>query len=400
MKAVGIVAEYNPFHCGHAHHISETRRMLGEDAAVVCVMSGNFVQRGEPAIFSKFTRAKAAAACSADLVLELPLPWSLSSAEAFALGAVSALSATGVVDTISFGSEEGDIARLERCATALLGKDTDTLVRRNLNSGISYAQARQLALEAKLGADAELIKKPNNILAIEYMKAVISQNLDIKPITVKRIGSPHDEMKSGAIPSASYLRSKLTAGENIKSFIPEAACEIFEQDIAQGRGPVTTKSLEIALLSRLRTLETSDFEAIPDAGDGAANRLYNAVQNAASIEGILGDAKTKRYAMSRLRRMMMCAALGVTAGMKYKPLPYLRILAANEKGRALLKEMSGKAALPIITKPAAVNSLSEDCKQMLKLESRSTDLFVLAFRQTEERKPGSDYRTSPFMPQN
>jgi len=397
MKAVGIVAEYNPFHNGHAYHIEQTKKMFDEDTAIVCVMSGNFVQRGEAASFSKFARAKAAVRSSADLVLELPLPWSLSSAEGFAGGAVAALAATGVVDTISFGSEEGSIAGLEHCARALLDSDIDEHIKLRLDTGISYASARQLALKEKFGAAAELIAKPNNILAIEYIKSIILLDLNIEPVTIKRRGAPHDEMAGGEMPSASFLRSKLALGESLKGCVPDETLEVFEQEILQGRGPVTMESLEIALLSRLRMLDVNNFKKIPDASDGAGNRLYNALQNGVSIESILYEAKTKRYAMSRLRRMLMCAVLEVTADIKDSPLPYLRVLAANEKGRALLRDMTSMATLPIITKPSAVNSLSEECRKLFDLESRATDLFVLGYRTIEERKSGSDYRTSPFM---
>lgn len=397
MNAVGIVAEYNPFHKGHAYQIEQTKKIIGNDTAIICVMSGNFVQRGEPACFSKFARAKAAVLSSADLVLELPLPWALSSAEGFACAAVQALAATGVVNVISFGSEEGDIERLRRCAEALLNSDMDALIKIHLNKGFSYAAARQYALEEKLGDDAALISSPNNILAIEYIKALISQHPEIKPVTIKRKGSNHDEMQDVLFPSASYLRSRLISGEDLKNYVPNEALEVYQNEVEQGRGPVTTDSLEIAILSRLRLLDASDFSIIPDSGDGAGNRLFKAVQSCSGIESMLIKAKTKRYAASRLRRMLMCAALGVTQDIKNLALPYLRVLAANERGRALLKEMSDRASLPVITKPSTVNALDGDSQKIFGLESRATDLFVLGYRTKEEKYAGSDYKTSPFM---
>jgi len=371
--------------------------MLGENTAVVCVMSGNFVQRGECACYSKFARAHAAVLGGADLVLELPLPWAISSAERFARGAVAILAAAGIVTHLSFGSEEGSLERLEALAKALEAPELDELIRAELASGISYAAAREQALQKTIGADAQIIKSPNNILAIEYIKAIRSLKADITPITVMRKGAGHDSAQESEMPSASRLRTIMSQGQAISSFVPKSSLEILENEAAQGRGPVTMERLELPVLSRLRMLSQMAFNEIPDAGEGSGNRLYAAVREGATLEEILDKAKTKRYARSRLRRMCLCAALGVSAQVVEGLPPYLRVLAANETGRALLHEMSDAAALPIVTKPAGAKKLSSEAQSVFYMECAASDLFVLGFQNATERRMAADFRTSPIM---
>lgn len=397
MNVAGIVAEYNPFHNGHRYHIEQTRKALGGDCAVICVMSGNFVQRGECAWFSKFARARIAALCGVDLVIELPIPWALSSAGGFARGAVGLLADTGVVTHLSFGSEAGDISLLEKSAQALLLPEMDELIKAELSLGRSYAAARQSALQSKLGDEARLIREPNNILAVEYLKAIYDLRVDIKPLTVSRSGAGHDELSDNSMPSASQLRLCLSQGRSIRDFVPEAANEIIEREISSGRGPVMPENLEIAVLSRLRMLPEEAYGQLPDSSEGLGNRLYSAVRSCNTLDSILAEAKTKRYAMSRLRRMLMCAALGITADMNFDTPQYLRVLAANEKGRGLLSEMQAKARVDVLTKPAAVRKLSRQAQRLFELEAASTDLHVLGYAACSERRAGSDWRSSPAM---
>ena len=195
MSVIGVVAEYNPFHLGHEHHLTETVRQLGDDYPVVCVMSGDFIQRGQAAVYSKFARAEAAISCGVDLVLELPLPWTLLSAEGFARGAIGLLAATGVVTHLSFGSECGEVEPLEQLAELLLEPLFASDIKAELNSdeGISFAVARQRAAAKKVGELACQLETPNNILAVEYIKAIFDQSLHITPMTVQRFGSGHDQ---------------------------------------------------------------------------------------------------------------------------------------------------------------------------------------------------------------
>ena len=314
-NVIGIVAEYNPFHNGHARLIEQTRAQLGAVCPVVCVMSGDFVQRGSPAVYSKFARAEAAVRCGADLVLELPLPWSLSSAEGFARGAVGLLGSLGVVTHLGFGSECGELDPLQRVAEALLDPLLGEDLRAELRSGIPFAAARQQAVARRVGALAELLQAPNNILAVEYLKAIYDQRLELHPLTVLRTGAQHDRFAEGNIRSASELRMRIGAGEDVSAFLPRAAAEIFAREKTRGRGPVLPEVLESALLSRLRMLPQTVYNALPGATEGLGNSLYRAAHEEPTLDGVLAAAKSKRYALARIRRMTMCAALGVTAGL-------------------------------------------------------------------------------------
>jgi predicted nucleotidyltransferase len=397
MKVAGIVAEFNPFHRGHEYIIEQTKRALGDDSAVICAMSGNFVQRGDCAILRKQARAECAVRCGADLVLELPLPWAIASAESFAAGAVELLRATGIVTHLSFGSESGDVSRLEAGAQALALEETQKNIRALLQSGMPYAQARQLALERTTGQDWQMLSRPNNILGVEYLKAIRAQGGDIQPMTVTRVGAEHDGAGDGVFFSASEVRRRSAQGEDVLSMLPEESAKVFAREIELGRAPLTMEKLELALMSRLRMLPLSEFQLLPDATEGLGDRLYEAVCTQPGVEQILTAAKTRRYAMSRLRRMLLCACLGVRAGDREGGIPYIKILAMSQRGRELLRKAKERATLPIITKPAAVKQLSSRAQHIFALEAASSDLLMLACDAVEERYAGSDYRSSPFV---
>lgn len=400
MKSIGIVCEYNPFHKGHEYHIAASRAALDKKAAVVCVMSGDFVQRGEAAVYSKHARAEAACRCGADLVFELPISWCLSSAEGFARGSVGLLSALGV-DYLSFGSEAGELEPLNTVARLL----TDSALTGEIKAlmaadgSLSFARARQKAVQARLGNTASILEEPNNILAVEYLKAIRELDLNITPYTVPRSGSRHDK-PGGEQPSAMELRSMLRRGGSIADFVPKAAAEVFRRETEFGRYLTDTQLLDTALLSRLRMLRKEDFETLPDSADGAGIRLYNAARTEPTIDGVLAAAKTKRFAMSRLRRMLLCACLGVKAGAGEGIPPYARVLAANKKGCEMLRELSDKSSVPIVTKPASVKTLEPRCAELFALSAQAHDLFVLGYGAQQARIGGEDWRKSPVIVEN
>lgn len=394
MSVVGIVAEYNPFHLGHQYHIRRTRESVGSDAAVVCVMSGDFVQRGEAACFSKFARAEAACRCGADLVIELPLPWCLSSAEGFARGAVYLLDALGC-DSISFGSESGDLDELKELALFLSDAAINNEIKKTLDNcgNMSYASARQQTLERYCGEKAYLLEKPNNILALEYLKAIRCIHSELNPITVRRFGSDHDGI-GGEMKSASELREMLWTGQDIFGEIPEEAADVFKRETEGGREISRIDLLESAILSRLRALRAEEYEQLPDASDGLGLRLFWAAHEEPSLESIMQEVKSKRYAMSRIRRMVCCAALGVNAEMTKRLPPYARVLAANDRGCEQLALLRGKT-IPIITKPAAARELDENALRIFTLGANAHDLLALGCPNVEARRGGADWRTSP-----
>ena len=396
-NVVGVVAEYNPFHNGHALHLAETRAKLGSDAGVVAVMSGDFVQRGENAIYSKFARAEAAVRCGCDLVIELPLPWSLASAEGFARGAVGLLGALGVVTHLSFGSESGDLLPLETLAQALLSPAFSNNLKEALQTGCSFAAARQAAVEKQVGPLAQLLSSPNNILAVEYIKAIYDLRLSIRPMTIRREGAQHDGDGSETIRAASEIRTRIESGKDITAFIPAEAAEVYAKEQELGRGPIPEAALETAILSRLRMLGPAVYGALPGSEEGLGNALCKAANEEPTLSAVCAAAKSKRYALSRIRRMTMCAALGVKQGMANGTPPYIRVLAANDRGREILHLAANKASVPIITKPAAGRTASPEIARLMALTAESHDLYVLGSPAAEERRAGNDWRHSPVM---
>ncbi len=392
MKTAGIICEYNPIHNGHVRHISQTRAMLGEDCAIVCAMSGNFVQRGDFAVFAKHARALSAVACGADLVIELPLPYVLSSAEGFARGGVMLLDALGVCTTLSFGSETGETESLSELADCLLREEIPELIKEELKTGVSFARARQRAAAKLLGEKAEALKTPNNILGVEYIKALKTTNSKLEPMTVRRIGAHHDR---DGTESASELRRILKEGGEPWRMMPEPAAVILREEVTSGRGPVFMDSIETAVLSRLRMLPLENYVRLPDASEGLGRRLMRYAKSMPAVQSILESTKTKRYAMSRLRRMLLCAVLGIEAADSGTPPPYIRVLAMNKTGMNLLRDIKEKSALPVITKPALADTLDGAARAMFLKESDATDLYVLAYPNLENRAGGREWRISP-----
>ncbi len=396
---LGIVCEYNPFHRGHLHHLRACREAAGEDSVIVCVMSGDFVQRGDAAVFSKFARAEAACRCGADLVVELPLPWCLSSAEGFARGAVGLLATLGV-GTLGFGSESGDAAALEELA-ALLCEDSfieAVKARMSADATLSFPAARQREAEARIGERALLLGQPNDILGAEYCKAIRLFAPLMRPLAIPRLGSAHDGIENTGGPlSASALRVMLAAGQSIDEELPPEAAAVFRRERGAGRELCAAASLETALLSRMRRLDESAYLSLPDAADGLGRRLCRAVREEATLTGIQNAVRSKRYPLARVRRLCLCAALDIRAGMADGIPPYARVLAAGERGRKHLRNLSEDASLPLLTKPAAVRRLSADSQRLFSLGASAHDLYVLGYSDPEARLPGQDWRTGPYL---
>jgi len=329
LAIVGVICEYNPFHKGHQKQFSLIRRHFGEETAIVCLMSGNYVQRGAPAVFDRTVRAEAALRSGANLVLELPVTASLSSAEGFAASGVSIFSP--LCDYLCFGTESGDTASLMRTAEALLSPAFSEHLRAGLSTGISFPAARQQALEA-MGIPGSLLEKPNDILAVEYCKAILAQGSSLLPFPVIRQGSYHAELPDPDDPSATALRRCILSGENWLDYVPVEAVPCFENAAAH-----TLAAGERAILARLRTMTDGEFEALPYGSEGLWRRLMHASRESGSLEDILAKVKTKRYTRSRLDRMVLCAFLGLTQSDLAAPAPYARILAFDDLGRAVLK---------------------------------------------------------------
>ncbi len=385
MSVAGIICEFDPLHTGHAYLMEQARRAGAE--AVVCAMSGSFTQRGGFAVADKLARAEMAVRCGADLVLELPTVWAMSTAERFAQGGVDILTRTGVVTELVFGSECGDLAGLRRAADCLESPDFTASLASLPEDGRTFAARRQAALATLLGAEeAALLASPNNTLAVEYLRAVRRLGSPLTARTVRRTGAQHGEEASGGFASASYLRQLLAAGESDRAaaYMPPAAA-----------GRITDGTLcQRAILSRLRTMTAEDWRRFDGGGEGLGNRLYQASRTGGTLEAVLAAAKTKRYPMARLRRMVLAAWLDLPAPPERAP--YLRVLAANDTGRRLLRQMRDAGA-PVLTKPADVSLLGAEAEALFAVESRCTDLYVLARPDPAQMTPGQEWRMPPVM---
>ncbi len=383
MKVCGIVAEFNPLHNGHVHFLKQLKSPDGVGAThVVAVMSGDFVQRGEPALLPKLERAKTALACGADVVIELPTPYALSSAEGFAHAGVYLLNALNCVDTLAFGSECGDIAALKKAAKVLQTEACETLLRYHLDGGISFAEARQKALAETAGAAAgDLLSSPNNTLGLEYLHALDNLNSSMNVATVKRVGVEHDAAAPlGDIASASYLRTLIAENRLINAlpFMPATGRDILSAAGAAGQCPADSKQGEAALLYRLRQMSLSDFAALPGVSEGLENRLFSAAQQATGIEEFFALVKTRRYPLTRLKRLLMAAFLGLTTDQIPKTPPYLRVLGATEAGYDVLRAAKANGcSLPLLTRKGQADQLEDDAKAFWDFECKATDLYGL-----------------------
>ena len=323
----GIICEYNPLHLGHKKQIKLIKQ-ADPEGSIVCLMSGNFVQRGMPATVNKMVRAKMAVDHGADLVLELPVVGALSSAEGFAATGVSILSP--ICHRLCFGAETEDKESLLALAKALLSEEFSAALKAELEKGLSFPAARQAALET-MGLHGELLSSPNNILAVEYCKAILAQKSDMAAMPIFREGSYHDTQADAENPSATAVRKLMEEGADWQSFVP--APEDLEGAVLH-----TLQSGEKAILGKLRSMTDQEFEALPYGSEGLWRKLMHAAREKATLEEIIHATKSKRYTRTRIDRMVMCAFLGITDETLRSPAPYVRVLAFNDRGRQILKD--------------------------------------------------------------
>lgn len=376
MQITGIICEYNPLHLGHQKQMKIIRDRMGAENGIVCLMSGNFVQRGHPAVLDKMTRAKAAIECGADLVLELPLPAALSSAEGFAAGGVAILAK--LCHQLCFGAESENHAAFMDIAEALLSDAFPPMLRRHLEKGCSFPAARQAAL-TEMGLDGSLLESPNNILAVEYCKAILAQKVSMQPMPIVRKGDYHDTCANLEDPSATAIRQLMVAGKNWATFIPEKA-----QPTVANAALHLLETGEKAILYRLRTMTEAEFEALPYGSEGLWRKLMHACQACNSLEEIIAATKSKRYTRTRIDRMIMCAFLGLTGEDLVRPIPYCRILAFNDRGRAILRQANEDRFF--------VNIGTDMQHPYQDMEHRATALYGLFAEPTEPPQAEKEYR--------
>lgn len=377
MRFCGIISEYNPFHKGHELHIALTRQKTGADF-IICAMSGNFVQRGEPAIFDKWTRATCALLSGADAVIELPLPHAVQSAEGFASGGVAVLEAAGV-KAISFGCETDDIEALSNAAE-LLNNETEEYKRAlksHLQSGMNFPKAR---MAAALHDISDELSMPNAILAIEYLRAIKKNGYDIKPYAIKRAGEGyHSEDISVPIVSASAVRKAFFEGKQGSAFsaMPKACSDYLKLMMENGLKPIMPDRFDRELLFQLRRGGKEYIKTLPDVSEGLENRIYDAASECGSREELIAWIKTKRYTYTRISRILLYALLGITKDMVTQRsgagAKYVRVLGVKSKD--VLSALSESCRLPVIAGSAAASRYSAT-------DIAATDVYALS--QTEK----------------
>ena len=366
----GIICEYNPLHLGHKKQL-DIIKAADPDGIIVCLMSGNYVQRGFPTIVDKSIRAKAAVLAGADLVLELPITAALSSAEGFAAEGVRILS--HFCTHLCFGAETGNADALMETANALLSPVFSEKLRVHLDQGLSFPAARAKALE-EMGIDA--VTKPNDILAVEYCKAILSQGTSLIPWPIARGGDYHQEAADEDNPSATAVRKLMVESGMWLDFVPETVRDCFRDAKLH-----TLAAGERAILAKLRTMTDSEFEAVPFGSEGLWRKLMHNARRFATLEDVITATKSKRYTRTRLDRMVMCAFLDISSEMMASPAPYVRLLAFNDKGRSILRKH--KEDFPV------VNAGENMDHPYWMLEKRAGDLYGL-FAADSPAPPGAE----------
>lgn len=379
--AIGIVAEFNPFHNGHKYLI-ETAKRLNNDQSVICIMSGSFVQRGDIAITDKWTRAKAALKNGADLVIELPVIYSLNTAQKFASGAISTLNALGVCDTLAFGSESGDTNKLFEIAKLLDNEpqEVSDKIKQLMQRGMNYPSARMKAYDGLI--DTAVLSSPNDILGIEYIRAAISLKSNMNFCAIERRGVGHDSKNTCEnFASASEIRRLIHNGNKADNFIPESAFPIYDPE-----------RLNAVLIAKLRTCGAEYLKSINDVSEGIENKFIKAAMLHSTIADVCKEVKSKRYTLSRIRRIAWSALLGITKEAAALSPSYIRILGMNEKGMSILKSMKKSASLPVIVKAA---DYAGDI--IFDINTSAEDIFSLAAPHAKLMHGRQDIITPPVI---
>ena len=403
-NVLGIICEYNPFHNGHLYHLNEAKKVTNSDYSVA-IISGNFAQRGEPSIVSKWAKTEMALKCGVDLVLELPVIYSISSAENFAYGATKILDSLDIVDYLAFGSECGDITILDDIVQVLIEepKAYRTLLSHELSTGVSYPKAREKALLmylANMRRFANVLSSPNNILGIEYLKALKKQNSIIQPVTIKRQESDHNNnmfTSSSRFASGSAIRSAClsTNIDNLQKYMPEDSFYLLEDCLKKGNCVKDLSCFDKEILYTLRKMSTSEIANLPDVSEGLEYAIKNAANSCNSVVELLTLIDTKRYTKTRLQRIFLYAILGITKDdiqLSKKITPYIRVLGFNENGKELISEATRRnPKLNLITSPKKFldSSSNKNLKYLLQKDIWASNVYTLGYEY--ESKANLDY---------
>lgn len=392
-KVLGIVAEYNPFHNGHLYHLEESKKITGSKY-VVAVISGNFTQRGDTSIVDKWTKTKMALDNGCDLVIELPLIYSISSAENFAAGGVKILNSLKVVDYISFGAETSDVNVLDKIANILYEepKEYKSLLTSQLNKGMSFPKARQNALMMYLNDIrdyAEALSAPNNILGIEYIKSLKKLKSKIVPVPIERYETGYNDLSyTSDIASASAIRNIVKNGgfQPLKSLIPETSFQLLSNQIKLGQNVNDLSVFEKQIIYNLRVMSINEIANLPDVSEGLEYALKKAASVSNTLDDLIENIKSKRYTLTRIRRILLYSLLKLTKKnmeVSKKVNPYIRVLGFNSKGKYLLSEaIKQNPRLEVITsvKKFLDSSFNKNLINMLEKDILATNIYTIGYK--------------------
>lgn len=418
MSILGLIVEYNPFHNGHLYHFNTSLDITQAEYSI-CVISGNFVQRGEPAIVDKWSRTSMALNAGVDLVVELPVSYCIQSAELFAYGAVSLLNSMGLVDTLCFGSESGDIHMLQSIAGIIstepsLYKD---YLKAELDNGSSFAVSRasailQYACNKNSGIHINherlkiILQSSNNILGFEYVKWLNRLNSPIKPVTIERMHSSYnDESTDTPYASATAIRKAIKEGKanDLDKLVPVFAANILNNEFSIGKGPIFLENYTQALLCLLRRLSNNDLSEIIDVNEGLENKIKRAAVMSGSINELIDNIKSKRYTETRIRRILINTLLGIKKSdlsqFKTHGGPqYIRVLGFSEKGKKIISMIKSSSSLPIITNVSDFRKYNNPyLKKMMELDILSSDIYAASYMNSDLKKGGYDFYNKPIM---
>lgn len=389
-RVVGIIAEYNPFHNGHAYHIERAKEQTGADL-VVAVITGNFTQRGNTSIVDKWEKARMAINGGADLVVELPTVYSVSSAENFANGAVKVLDTLGIVDSISFGMEATEISSLNNIANVLYTEPPEyvSILQHELQKGTSYPKARDNALMMYLNdikRYANILKGSNNILAIEYLKALKNQKSSLAPVGIKREKIYYNSTKIiDEFASATGIRELLLRNqiEEIRKVVPPTTFSALLNDFREGTYVLDLTAYNYEIIYRLRTMDIKEIANLPDVNEGLENLIKEVSDKTNNIVDLVSGIKSKRYTQTRIQRILLCALLGITKKdmeLSKAVIPYIRVLGCSASGKQLLSQINSKAKVITSLKKFEDSNKNSKLARLLDIDKTATNIYTIGYR--------------------
>ena len=377
MHIAAVISEFDPFHNGHKYLLDSLREH--GVTHIVSIMSGNFTQRGMPAIVNKYSRTLQALSSGVDLVIEIPVSQCVAPAEKYAFAGVFLANSLGCVNTLGFATESGNIEELKNICDITLTSEFKENLKKHLKNGLTLAKSFSLSCKSiKDDTLHYILDSPNNILAIEYIKAIKKLNSNIIPYTIKRVQVNHNSQAPGQnIASASYIRTLIREKKPFNSYVPDEVCTLLSKELENLKCPSDIHLIERAILAKLRTMSPQDLSNISDVTEGLENRIYSAIKSSISLNDLYDKIKSKRYTLSRIKRIVLCSFLGITKDFSNQQIPYIRVLGTNKKGLEILKIIKNTAGLPIVTKFSEIKELNNSAKKAFELECAASDLYSL-----------------------